>query len=107
MPNIYLVPNKKPAGTGNLAGLQICEISMKQNPIQSNLPEFDASSMTSERLYQHPEPKSVAKEVASNVAAWSLVLSILVGLSAMFIHQADKESERQVEAISTSVGGAK
>lgn len=80
---------------------------MNQNPIQSNLPEFGQSRQTSERLYQHPEPKSVAKEVASNVAAWSLVLSILVGLSAMFIHQADKESERQVEAISTSVGGAK
>lgn len=75
--------------------------------IQSQLPEFGTSRMTSERLYQHPEPKSVAKEVASNVAAWSLVFSILVGLSAMFIHQADKESERQVEAISTSVGGAK
>lgn len=104
---LYLVNSKKPAGTGNLAGLQLSEISMKQNPIQSNLPEFGQSRQTSERLYQHPEPKSVAKEIVSNVAAWSLVLSILVGLSAMFIHQADKESERQVEAISTSVGGAK
>ena len=107
MLNSTSYPIKSPRSTGNLAGLQICEISMKQNPIQSNLPEFGQSRQTSERLYQHPEPKSVAKEVASNVAAWSLVLSILVGLSAMFIHQADKESERQVEAISTSVGGAK
>ncbi|WP_286713746.1 MULTISPECIES: hypothetical protein [Acinetobacter] len=80
---------------------------MKQNPIQSKLPAFNTSSMVSEKLYQHPEPKSVAKEIVSNVAAWSVVFSILVGLSAMFIHQADKESERQVEAISTSVGGAK
>lgn len=77
---------------------------MKQNPIQSNLPEFGQSSMTSECLYQHPKPKSVAKEVASNVAAWSLVFSILLGLSAMFIDQADKTSNRQVEAIATSVG---
>ena len=80
---------------------------MKQNPIQSNLPEFGQSSQTSERLYQHPESKSVAKEVASNVAAWSLVFSILVGLSAMFIHQADKESAYQAEAIAKSAGGAK
>ena len=80
---------------------------MEQNPIQSKLPAFNTSSMVSEKLYQHPEPKSVAKDIVSNVAAWSLVFSILVGLSAMFIHQADKESERQVEAISTSVGGAK
>lgn len=80
---------------------------MKQNPIQSNLPEFDASSMTSERLYQHPEPKSVAKEVASNVAAWMLLFSIFMGLALMAGYAADKESERQVEAISTSVGGDK
>lgn len=78
---------------------------MNKNPIQSNLPEFGQSSMTSDCLYQHPEPKqSVAKEVASNVAAWSLVFSILLGLSAMFIDQADKTSNRQVEAIATSVG---
>jgi hypothetical protein len=77
---------------------------MNKNPIQSNLPEFGQSSMTSECLYQHPKPKSVAKEVASSVAAWSLVFSILLGLSAMFIDQADKTSNRQVEAIATSVG---
>ena len=77
---------------------------MNKNPIQSNLPEFGQSSMTSECLYQHPKPKSVAQEVASNVAAWSLVFSIFLGLSAMFIDQADKTSNRQVEAIATSVG---
>lgn len=80
---------------------------MKQNPIQSNLPEFDASSMTSERLYQHPEPKSVAKEVASNVAAWMLLFSIFFGLSVMILHASDKESAYQAEAIANAVGGAK
>lgn len=84
---------------------------MKQNPIQSNLPEFDASSMTSERLYQHPEPKSVAKEVASNVAsnvaAWMLLFSIFMGLALMAGYASDKESAYQAEAIAKSVGGAK
>lgn len=80
---------------------------MKQNPIQSNLPEFDASSMTSERLYQHPEPKSVVKEVASNVAAWMLLFSIFMGLALMAGYAADKESAYQAEVIAKSVGGAK
>ena len=80
---------------------------MKQNPIQSNLPEFGQSSQTSERLYQHPESKSVAKEVASNVAAWMLILSIFLGLSIMVLHASDKESAYQAEAIAKSVGGAK
>ncbi|MFZ7814668.1 hypothetical protein [Acinetobacter lwoffii] len=80
---------------------------MKQNPIQSNLPEFGQSSQTSERLYQHPEPKSVAKEVASNVAAWMLLFSIFMGLALMAGYASDKESAYQAEAIAKSVGGAK
>lgn len=80
---------------------------MKQNPIQSNLPEFGQSSQTSERLYQHPKPKSVAKEVASNVAAWMLLFSIFFGLSVMILHAAEKQSAYQAEAIAKSVGGAK
>lgn len=78
---------------------------MKQNPIQSNLPEFGQSSQTSERLYQHPEPKSVAKEVASNVAAWMLLFSIFMGLALMAGYAADKESAYQAEVIAKSVGG--
>ena len=80
---------------------------MKQNPIQSNLPEFGQSSQTSERLYQHPEPKSAAKEVASNVAAWMLLFSIFMGLALMAGYAADKESAYQTEAIANAVGGAK
>lgn len=80
---------------------------MKQNPIQSNLPEFGQSSQTSERLYQHPEPKSVAKEVASNVAAWMLLFSIFMGLALMAGYASDKESAYQAEAITKSVGGGK
>lgn len=80
---------------------------MKQNPIQSNLPEFGQSRQTSERLYQHPESKSVAKEVASNVAAWMLLFSIFMGLALMAGYAADKESAYQTEAIAKSVGGAK
>lgn len=80
---------------------------MKQNPIQSNLPEFGQSSMTSEHLYQHPEPKSVAKEVASNVAAWMLLFSIFMGLALMAGYASDKESAYQAEAIAKSVGGGK
>ncbi|MFN3893089.1 MAG: hypothetical protein ACK4KU_00675 [Acinetobacter sp.] len=80
---------------------------MKQNPIQSNLPEFGQSSQTSERLYQHPEPKSVVKGVASNVAAWMLLFSIFMGLALMAGYAADKESTYQAEAIAKSVGGAK
>ena len=102
-----MYPIKSPQLTGNLAGLQICEISMKQNPIQSNLPEFGQSSQTSERLYQHPVKTNKLTNIASNMASIALIVTILGGLALMFVHQADKESERQVEAISTSVGGAK
>lgn len=80
---------------------------MKQNPIQSNLPDFGTSRQTSERLYQHPESKSVAKEVASNVAAWMLVLSVFLGLAIMVLHASDKEAAYQAEAIAKAVGEAK
>lgn len=80
---------------------------MKQNPIQSNLPEFGQSRMTSEHLYQHPESKSVVKGVASNVAAWMLLFSIFFGLSVMILHAAEKQSAYQAEAIANAVGGAK
>lgn len=76
---------------------------MKQNPIQSNLPDFGTSRQTSERLYQHPESKSVAKEVASNVAAWMLVLSVLLGLAVMALHASDKEAAYQAEAIAKAL----
>lgn len=80
---------------------------MKQNPIQSNLPDFGTSRQTSERLYQHPESKSVAKEVASNVAAWMVVFSVFLGLAIMVLHAADKEAAYQAEAIAKAVGEAK
>lgn len=76
---------------------------MKQNPIQSNLPDFGTSRQTSERLYQHPESKSVAKEVTSNVAAWMLVLSVLLGLAVMVLHASDKEAAYQAEAIAKAL----
>ncbi|MBU3845983.1 MAG: hypothetical protein H9855_03195 [Candidatus Acinetobacter avistercoris] len=76
---------------------------MKQNPIQSNLPDFGTSRQTSERLYQHPEPKSVVKEVTSNVAAWMLVFSVFLGLSVMVLHAADKEAAYQAEAIAKAL----
>lgn len=83
---------------------------MKQNPIQSNLPEFGQSRMTSERLLQHPAPKpnqSMMKEVASNVAAWMVVFSVFLGLAIMVLHAADKEAAYQAEAIANAVGEAK
>ena len=80
---------------------------MEQNPIQSNLPEFGQSRMTSEHLYQHPEPKSVAKEIVSNLAAWMLLFSVFFGLSLMILHAAEKQSAYQAEAIVKAVGGAK
>lgn len=83
---------------------------MKQNPIQSNLPEFGQSRMTSERLLQHPAPKpnqSMMKEVASNVAAWMVVFSVFLGLAIMVLHAADKEAAYQAEAIAKAVGEAK
>lgn len=79
---------------------------MKQNPIQSNLPEFGQSRMTSERLLQHPAPKpkqSMMKEVTSNVAAWMLVFSVFLGLSVMVLHAADKEAAYQAEAIAKAL----
>lgn len=76
---------------------------MDKNPIQSNLPEFGQSRQTSERLYQHPKPKSVAKEVASNVAAWLLLFSIFMGLALMAGYAADKEAAYQSEVIVKAV----
>lgn len=83
---------------------------MKQNPIQSNLPDFGTSRQTSECLYQHPVPKpnqSVVKEVASNVAAWMVVFSVFLGLAIMVLHASDKEAAYQAEAIAKAVGEAK
>lgn len=78
---------------------------MDKSPIQSNLPEFGQSSMTSERLYQHPEPKqSVAKEITKNLAAWMVLFSLFFGLSVMILHAAEKQSAYQAEAISKAVG---
>lgn len=76
---------------------------MNKNPIQSNLPEFGQSRQTSERLYQYPKPKSVAKEVASNVAAWLLLFSIFMGLALMAGYAADKEAAYQSEVIVKAV----
>lgn len=81
---------------------------MNKNPIQSNLPDFGQSSMTSERLYQHPEPKqSVAKEITKNLAAWMVLFSVFFGLSVMILHAAEKQSAYQAESIVKAVGGAK
>lgn len=80
---------------------------MNKNPIQSKLPEFGASRQTSERLYQHPEPKSVVKGVVSNVAAWMVVFSVFLGLAIMVLHASDKEAAYQAEAIAKAVGEAK
>ena len=77
---------------------------MNKNPIQSNLPEFGQSSMTSECLYQHPKPKSVAKEITKNLAAWMVLFSLFFGLSVMILHAAEKQSAYQAEAISKAVG---
>lgn len=87
--------------------LPVSEIIMNKNPIQSKLPEFGASRQTSERLYQHPEPKSVVKGVASNVAAWMVVFSVFLGLAIMVLHASDKEAAYQAEAIAKAVGEAK
>lgn len=45
MPNIYLTNNKKPRNFGRRRGFALHEISMKQNPIPSQM---------TARLYQHP-----------------------------------------------------
>jgi hypothetical protein len=114
MVHYYLTDNKKPQRSGNYLEHDpqqpVSEIIMNDNPIQSNLPEFGQSRMTSERLLQHPAPKpkqSIVKEVASNVAAWMLVFSVFLGLSVMVLHAADKEAAYQAEAIAKAVGEGK
>jgi len=112
--NIHHIANKKPQRSGNYLEHDpqqpVSEIIMNDNPIQSNLPEFGQSRMTSERLLQHPAPKpkqSIVKEVASNVAAWMVLFSIFMGLALMAGYAADKESAYQAEAIAKAVGEAK
>ncbi len=75
---------------------------MKQNPIQSNLPEFGQSSMTSKRLRQHPVP-TPKPHWLSNFSALVLLVSILSGLALMFIHASDKEAAYQAEAIAKAL----
>lgn len=79
---------------------------MNKNPIQSNLPEFNASPMTSEKLYQHPVP-SPKPHWLSNFSALLLLISIFIGLAAMFTYAADQEAAYQAEAIVKAVGGVK
>lgn len=75
---------------------------MNDNPIQSNLPEFGQSSMTSERLYQHPVP-TVKPHWFSNFSALLLLVVLFGGLALMFVHQADKEAAYQAEAIARAL----
>lgn len=89
-----------------MGALQNCEIIMKQNPIQSNLPEFKPSSMTSEKLYQHPVP-TPKPHWLSNFSALLLLITIFIGLAAMFTYAADQEATYQAEAIAKAVGGVK
>jgi len=84
----------------------VSEIIMNKNPIQSNLPEFNASSMTSECLYQHPVP-APKPHWLSNFSALVVLISIFIGLAAMFTYAADKEAAYQAEAIAKAVGGVK
>jgi len=86
--------------------LTVSEIIMNKNPIQSNLPEFNASPMTSEKLYQHPVP-SPKPHWLSNFSALLLLIFIFIGLAAMFTYAADQEAAYQAEAIAKAVGGAK
>lgn len=79
---------------------------MNKNPIQSNLPEFGQSSMTSERLRQHPVP-TPKPHWLSSFSALLLLISIFIGLAAMFTYAADKEAAYQAEAIAKAVGGVK
>ncbi|WP_347473253.1 hypothetical protein ABEF86_16825 (plasmid) [Acinetobacter thermotolerans] len=78
---------------------------MNKHPVQSQLPEFGTSSMTSQRLYQHPEPQQESKiaEAAKNTAAFLLLICIFGGLGFMFVHQADRESANQIETIAQAV----
>ena len=79
---------------------------MNKKPIQSNLPEFKPSSMTSEKLYQHPVP-TPKPHWLSNFSALLILVSIFIGLAAMFTYAADREAAYQAEAIAKAVGGAK
>lgn len=76
---------------------------MNKNPIQSNLPEFNTSSMTSECLYQHPVKTNKLTNIASNMASIALIVTILGGLALMFVHQADRVAANQAEAIAKAV----
>lgn len=102
--------NKKPQRSANYLERDphqsVSEIIMNDNPIQSNLPEFGQSSMTSECLYQHPVP-TVKPHWFSNLSALLLLIVLFGGLALMFVHQADKEAAYQAEAIAKAVGEAK
>lgn len=76
---------------------------MNKTPIQSNLPAFGQSSMTSERLYQHPVPAPKAHWL-SNIPAVLLLIIVFGGLAFMFIYQSDKEAAYQAKATAQSVG---
>ena len=98
--------NKNPSVDGNYLERDphqsVSEIIMNDNPIQSNLPEFGQSSMTSERLYQHPVP-TVKPHWFSNFSALLLLIVLFGGLALMFVHQADKEAAYQAEAIAKAL----
>lgn len=98
--------NKKPQRSWNYLERDphqsVSEIIMNDNPIQSNLPEFGQSSMTSERLYQHPVP-TVKPHWFSNFSALLLLVVLFGGLALMFVHQADKEAAYQAEAIARAL----
>ena len=83
----------------------VSEIIMNKNPIQSNLPEFNASRMISQRLYQHPVKAPRNNSVAQHVIAWLIPVLIFASLGYIAGTVADHESAKQVEAISGAVGG--
>lgn len=87
--------------------LPVSEISMNKNPIQSNLPEFNASRMISQRLYQHPVKAPRNNSLAQHVIAWLIPVLIFASLGYIAGTVADHESAKQVEAISGAVGGDK
>ena len=62
--------------------------------------------MTSECLYQHPVP-APKPHWLSNFSALVVLISIFIGLAAMFTYAADKEAAYQAESIVKAVGGAK
>lgn len=80
---------------------------MNKNPIQSNLPEFNASRMISQRLYQHPVKAPRNNSMAQHVIAWLIPILIFASLGYIAGTVADHESAKQVEAISGAVGGDK